>query len=149
MSTSAPSNPQRGEVWRVALDPVRGSEQAKTRPAVVMSEPGHSRASVRVCVPLIGSTPANVHLLQCVPIAPDAANGLSKDSTADAGQVRTLDKVRFEKRLGVLEAGTVEHIAAAVALVVGYTPRAAQLPDEGEQSDHAGKPVKTCYFAPI
>ena len=32
------SRPQRGEVWRADLDPVRGHEQAGTRPILIISD---------------------------------------------------------------------------------------------------------------
>jgi mRNA interferase MazF len=111
-------SPQRGEVWRVELDPTLGSEQAKTRPVAVMSGVGVGRPSMRVCVPLMGAKPVHAALLWCVPISPSDANGLSKESTADASQIRALDVVRFVEKLGALEAEEVETITAAVSLCI-------------------------------
>jgi mRNA interferase MazF len=118
-------NPQRGEIWRVQLDPVRGSEQAKTRPVVVMSGAGIGRPSMRVCVPIMHWQPVHGSMLWCVPLAPSAANNLTKDSSADASQIRALDLVRFIERLGALDTYETGTVAAAVALCVGYAPDAS------------------------
>jgi mRNA interferase MazF len=116
-------NPQRGEVWYARLDPVEGSEQAKTRPVVVMNPTRRSRASVRVCVPFVGAHSMHKRLLQCVSVEQSAKNGLTKNCTADAGQIRTLALERFAEHLGVLPLDDVQRIAAAVAVVVGYIPQ--------------------------
>ena len=112
-------NPQRGEVWRVDLDPTRGRVLACSLPVVVMNEPGIGRASVRVCVPITNWQPAHAAMFWCWPLAPDE-NGLTKDSSADASQVRALDVARFIDRLGVLAGDDVEAIAEVVALTVGF-----------------------------
>lgn len=111
-------SPKRGEVWRVALDPTLGSEQAKTRPVAVLSGAGVGRPSMRVCVPIMGAKPVHAALLWCVPLSPSEVNGLSKESTADASQIRALDVIRFVEKLGTLEAEETETIAAAVSLCI-------------------------------
>jgi mRNA interferase MazF len=113
-------DPKRGEVWKVELNPVRGSEQAKTRPVVVMSEPGFGRPSMRVCVPVTNRQPVHGAMFWCVALDPSPDTGLTKDSTADASQVRALDIERFVEKLGTLASQDIETIAAAVALAVGY-----------------------------
>lgn len=113
---------QRGEVWRVSLDPTRGAEMQKTRPAVVLSAPALGRASLRLIVPLIGWQEHFTAWPWMIEIAPDAANGLSKSSAADASQIRAVDALRFGSRLGTLASDDLESIAAAVALCIGYAP---------------------------
>jgi mRNA-degrading endonuclease toxin of MazEF toxin-antitoxin module len=54
---------------------------------------------------------------------------LTKDSTADAGQVRALDLVRFEKRLGAVTADELELIAEAVCQCVKRQPVPAATPE--------------------
>ncbi len=121
--SDATAKPKRGEVWRVALDPVVGSEQAKTRPVVVMSGGNIGRATVRVCIPLTGFQASHLNVDWCVPIAPETSNGLTKPTTADASQIRALDVARFEAKLGKLASLPVAAVAAAVALCVGYEPQ--------------------------
>ena len=38
---------RRGEIWTVDLDPARGSESAKRRPAVIVSNDGANTAAAR------------------------------------------------------------------------------------------------------
>lgn len=122
-TANALPKPKRGEVWRVRLEPVVGSEQDKTRPVVVLSAGNIGRPTVYVCVPITDFQNAHAVLNWCVPIAPDAANGLTKPSTADASQIRALDAERFEAKLGKLATIPVGAVAAAVAICVGYKPK--------------------------
>ena len=54
-----------------------------------------------------------------VAVPATAANGLSKDSGADAFQVKSVSDRRFVKRLGDATSQQLDVIAAAVALCVG------------------------------
>ncbi len=110
--------PRRGEVWRVNLDPARGSEQGKTRPVLVLSEPPTGRPTMRLCAPFMNAKPEHGALFWCVAFAPDRGSGLAKDSTADAAQVRALDLVRFEARLGKATPDQVELVADAVTACI-------------------------------
>ncbi len=117
--------PKRGEIWRANLEPVRGSEQGKTRPVVVLSEPPNGRPTIRLCAPIMHFKPEHTFMAWCVPIPPDAQNGLTKDSTADAGQTRALDTVRFVDKLGTVNATKLQAILSALAATVDYTPTPA------------------------
>lgn len=44
--------PNRGEVWWIQFDPSVGSEQRKTRPAVVMNVPAVGKLPLRIVVPI-------------------------------------------------------------------------------------------------
>jgi len=120
---NANAKPKRGEVWRVEIEPVIGSEQDKARPVVVMSGGNIGRPTVFVCVPITGFQSAHVPLDWYVLIAPETANGLTKLSSADASQIRALDVARFEAKLGRLTREEVESVAEAVAFCVGYKPK--------------------------
>ena len=52
---------RRGEVYRVALDPVIGSETGKTRPAVVVQNDLANRSSPTVTIVPISSRVAKVY----------------------------------------------------------------------------------------
>lgn len=121
-------NPRRGEVWRVQLDPVRGSEQGKTRPVVVLTEPPVGRASVRLCAPIMNALAVHTSLFWCAWLVPDAQSGLTKESSADAAQTRALDLVRFEALLGEVSAEELDAITAALCLCVGRVPMPSDSP---------------------
>ena len=91
---------QRGEIWLAALDPTLGSEIQKTRPCVVVSPPEmneHLRTLV-VAPMTTGSRPAPFR----IPITVQRKNGLIL-----LDQLRTLDRLRLVKRLGVVTPATL------------------------------------------
>jgi mRNA interferase MazF len=114
-------DPQRGEVWRVDFKPARGDEIRKLRPAVVMSVATAGKLALRVIVPLTGWHPAFVRVFWHTRIDPTPANGLSKPSSADAFQMRSLSLERFKDRIGLLTSDEVDAIARAIGVVTGST----------------------------
>ena len=89
-----------GEIWLVQLDPTVGSEIQKSRPCVVVS-PDEMNAHLRTVIvaPMTtGSRPAAFR----VPLTFQGKRGLIV-----LDQIRTLDRVRLVKRLGVLRAPTL------------------------------------------
>lgn len=84
---------KRGDIWLVTLDPVTGSEIAKTRPCVVISPPQmHDYLrTVIVAAMTTGSKPASYR----IPISFHGKRGVIL-----LDQIRTLDKSRLVRRLG-------------------------------------------------
>ncbi len=111
--------PRRGDVWLVNFDPTVGAEIRKVRPAVVVSVAGVGRLPLQIVAPLTDWKPHYAGASWFVRIPVTAANGLSKDSGADAFQVKSGSERRFVKRLGEATGQQVDDIAAAVALCVG------------------------------
>jgi mRNA interferase MazF len=111
--------PGRGEVWDIRFDPSVGAEMRKIRPAVVISEDSIGRLPLRIVVPVTdwkpsyGGYPWFVHL----PASP--TSGLSKDSGADAFQVKSVSVDRFVTLRGTLTDSQLDDIASAIALCVG------------------------------
>ena len=117
-----PVDPRRGEIWRVDLEPTRGAEMQKTRPAVVLSSDRLGRLPLRLIVPLTGWNEGYTHLAWMVRVEPTVTNGLTKPSAADAFQTRGASLERFGDRLGVLSEEALARIAGALALTVEYQP---------------------------
>jgi len=111
--------PARGEIWLVRFNPQVGAEIEKTRPAVVVSIDAVGRLPLRIVVPVTAwsndyaQTPWMIHL------KPAGANGLAKESAADAFQVKSVSLRRFDRCLGRVTADQLDDIAQAVALCVG------------------------------
>lgn len=109
---------QRGDIYRVRLDPIEGSEQAGVRPAVVVSRDAINRYSpVVVICPLTSA--ANVqrpYPSDVLVRAPEG--GLRNDSVALTLQVRAVAKTRLGERLGKLEPTTVQSIAQAMRITL-------------------------------
>ena len=100
---------KRGEGWLVTRDPIVGSEILKTRPCVVVS-PNELNGILRrtIVAPITsGSHPAPSR----VPVT-----FLRRSEPVLLDQIRTVDRARLLKRLGVLEQGTV---TAALAVLAG------------------------------
>jgi mRNA interferase MazF len=116
---SMTTTPRRGEIWRVNFDPSVGAEIRKIRPAVVMSVDRVVRLPLRVVVPLTDWKPQYAQYPWFVRIRPNANNGLTKDSGADAFQVKSVSEARFVQCPGSATAQEIDAIAAAIALVVG------------------------------
>lgn len=114
------TNPLRGEIWEVHFDPSEGDEIRKSRPAVVMTAHGAGRIRLQIVVPITGWKPTFSNYFWMVNLQPSSQNGLSKESAADAFQVKSLSVNRFQSKLGMVTSDEVEEIAAAVALCIGY-----------------------------
>lgn len=106
-----PATVRRGEVWWVDLDPARGSEVRKVRPAVVLTANALNRARRTVVVVPLSTGP--------VPRPPIvvATPSAGAESVAVCDQLRAVDKVRLTQRKGQLDAAdlrAVEHGMRAV-----------------------------------
>jgi mRNA interferase MazF len=104
---------KRGEVWWVDLDPTRGSEIRKTRPAVVLSVDALNRARRTVVVVPLSSSPTPRPPI-VVP-APSAG----PNSTAVCDQVRAVDKQRLTAQRGRLSIADLKAVEGGVRAILG------------------------------
>ncbi len=117
-------NPRRGEVWLVNFEPQIGAEIRKTRPAVVISVDAIGKLPLRLVVPITGRKAHHQEYPWLICLQPNDKNRLTKISSADAFQVKSLSVERFVSRIGVLESDDVEEIAAGIILCVGSSGHA-------------------------
>lgn len=108
---------RRGEVWDINFDPQVGDEIAKVRPAVVL-DVGSARLELRIVVPLTGWRPEFAGNISKIRIDPSRPSGLTKESAADAYQIKSVSVRRFIRKRGELPDATVDDIAAAVAALI-------------------------------
>ncbi|HHT9146612.1 MAG: type II toxin-antitoxin system PemK/MazF family toxin [Candidatus Brocadiaceae bacterium] len=95
--------PKQGDIYLVTLDPTIGTEMAKTRPGVIVSNDHANKGSNRVSVvPITSSNIAKVYPFE-VFLSAKSETGLNYDSKIACDQVRSVDKRRLLKktRLGV------------------------------------------------
>src|SRR6266849_1334051 len=111
--------PLRGEVWRIRFDPAEGDEIKKVRTAVVISEDAIGRLRLKIVVPITERKLRYASYPWFVQLPPTPNNGLTKDSGADAFQVKSVSETRFLNRLGELIASQLDDIANAIAICVG------------------------------
>ncbi len=108
----------RGEVWWVDFGAQLGSEPAKRRPAVVVSDDrfNRSRLSTVTVVAVtsnvrLAARPGNVLLARGVA-------GLDRPSVVNVTQLATIDRRRLADRSGVLPRSDVAHIDDGLRLAL-------------------------------
>ena len=109
---------KQGEIWLINLDPSVGSEMKKTRPAVIVNDDNLGRLPLKVIVPVTDWKDRYQVATWMVRIMPDATNGLSKTSSIDCFQVRSVSERRFVKKLGELSSDQQNQVKEALAKVL-------------------------------
>lgn len=96
---------KRGMIIDVNLEPVKGSETGKTRPAIIVTHDIYNETvPVLQVVPLTTWSLKKSRILTNIEIEPTSQNGLSKKSLADCLQTRPIDRrFRFMQIRGQLE----------------------------------------------
>jgi mRNA interferase MazF len=107
-------------VWLVDLEPVRGSELKKQRPAIVISSDSLGALAVKLVVPLTAWNASFQGKSWHVQIIPTSENGLSKVSSADALQTRTVSLQRFIRRIGKATQDDLERLTSALVIVIEH-----------------------------
>jgi mRNA interferase MazF len=111
--------PKRGEIYLTALDPTLGREIQKTRPAlIIQNDVSNELSGITIVAPITSTVrfPLNpVHAL----LAADKITGLSVTSVALLNQIRAVDRVRLIKRLGAIDAETMERVDEAIKISLG------------------------------
>lgn len=110
--------PQRGEIWLVELDPARGSEIQKTRPAVVLSSNAINKLPVRLVAPVTTYREDHSKRVWAVPIEATAGTGLERKSTVMPEQTRCVSVERFVRLEGSVPPQVLEEIEAAMKIVL-------------------------------
>lgn len=113
---------QRGEIRLVDLDPARGSEANKVRPAVVVSNDGANATAQRLGRGVITVVPVTSNVSRVYPfqvLLPSAATGLERDSKAQAEQIRSVAVERIGARIGVVRGEELAALDDAIRLHLG------------------------------
>lgn len=99
---------RRGEVWRIDFDPVRGHEQGRERPAVIVSaDPFNAGAAglVVVCPMTTRERGIRFH----VPVEPPEG-GVRARTQVLCDQIRTVSAERLSRRVGALSRTSMQSI---------------------------------------
>jgi mRNA interferase MazF len=110
---------RRGEIRLVDLDPTRGAEANKRRPAVIVSNDGANTTAERLGRGVITVVPVTSNVTRVYPfqVLLDApTTGLDRDSKAQAEQVRAIAVERVGPRVGVLSGDLVGALDQALRL---------------------------------
>ena len=96
---------RRGEIRLVDLEPARGAEANKRRPAVIVTNDGANQTAMRLGRGVITVVPVTSNVGRVYPfqvLLPSAVTGLDLDSKAQAEQVRSVDVGRIGVRVGAV-----------------------------------------------
>jgi len=110
---------RRGEIVTVTLDPVRGSEASKTRPAIVVSNDAANATATRLGRGVITVVPVTSNTARVYPfqvLLPAGQTGLRQDSKAQAEQVRSIAVERVGERVGRLPAALITELDQALRI---------------------------------
>jgi mRNA interferase MazF len=111
---------RRGELWMASLDPIRGSEQAGTRPVLILqADPLNAFLRTAVIVPFTSNL-SWARFPFCVQV-PSGEAGLTVDSVALCHQTRAIDNTRLIRRMGEVSATTLTQVEQALRVTVDLT----------------------------
>ncbi len=108
----------RGEIWLINLEPTIGAEIKKTRPAVIINDNRLGKLPLKIIIPLTDWKDAYSIAPWMVNIFPDDDNNLSKESSADCFQIRSVAQERFIKMIGRITDKQLAGIELALAKVL-------------------------------
>lgn len=109
---------RRGDVFEARLNPTEGSEQAGTRPVVIVSRDAiNTNSSVVVVIPLTKAANVKRNYPNNVTVA-KGEGGLTFDSVLLGGQVRAISKSRLLQQRGALTAETMQRIDHALRITL-------------------------------
>lgn len=112
------AQPKRGDVYLVNFDPTIGAEIRKARPAIVLQNDIATRHSPITIVAAISSQ-FDEPLYPTEVLIKTNEGGLSVDSVALLNQIRSIDKQRLVKRLGVVKQETMDRVDRAIQVSLG------------------------------
>jgi mRNA interferase MazF len=113
------TQPERGEVWNIDLDPVRGREQAGRLPALVVSvDPlNHSAAEIAIVLPI---TSREKRIRSHVRM-PAGEAGLRTTSYVKCEDVRSISTSRLDRRLGRARQETMVEVEDRLRILLGLS----------------------------
>jgi len=109
----------RGELRLVDLDPTRGSEANKRRPAIIVSNDRANAAATRLGPGVVTVVPVTSNTTRVFPfqtLLPAAVTGLRTDSKAQAEQVRSVAVERIGPAMGQVPAPIMATLDEALRL---------------------------------
>ena len=113
-----PREYQRGDIVRARFDPIEGSEQGGTRPALVISPSKINRSgSVVILAALTSRKTDNVYPFEA--FVPAGEGNLDRDSKVMLRQVRGMDKARIMGFVGALSPKAMTEVDVALRIAVG------------------------------
>ena len=111
-------NIQRGDIFLINLEPVKGSEQGGVRPCLIIQNDYGNKFSPLTIIAPITSKKFSKNYSTNVFISEDES-GLDKDSTILMNQIKSIDKRRLIKKLGSLDLFTMKKVDMTLKISLG------------------------------
>jgi len=109
---------KQSEIWDVSFDPIIGSEQKGTRPAVIISgNVMNDNYDLVIVCPL--TSKINNHRGNVI-LVPNMSNGLFQKSEILVFHVKSISKKRLIKYRGKIDKETLEKIKTNVGKILSY-----------------------------
>ncbi|MBS3771340.1 MAG: type II toxin-antitoxin system PemK/MazF family toxin [Bacteroidales bacterium] len=105
-------------MWLINLDPTIGAEIKKTRPAIIVNDDSLGKLPLKIIVPLTDWNQRYEVAPWMVKIEANSRNGLTKNSSADCFQIRSISEKRFVKRLGNITKSELDEIRIGLSKVL-------------------------------
>ena len=109
---------KQGEIWLINLDQTIGAEIKKTRPAIIVNDNLMGKLPLKIIVPLTDWKDRYKNAPWMVKINANKENNLTKTSSADCFQVRSLSEKRFVRKIGKINILTQNEIRGGLAKVL-------------------------------
>jgi mRNA interferase MazF len=109
---------KRGDIFLTNFEQVKGAEQGRIRPALVIQNDLSNKFSpITIAIPITSKNyekiyPTNVLIKR-------EESGLKNDSTILTNQIRTIDKRRLIKKLGILDSFIMKKVDMALKISLG------------------------------
>lgn len=113
---------RRGDIHSVDLEPARGSEADKRRPAVIVSNDAANATAQRLGRGVITVVPVTSNVERIYPfqvLLPASETGLDRNSKAQAEQIRSIAVERVGDRLGIVPNSIMLDLDEAMRLHLG------------------------------
>lgn len=115
---------RRGEVWLIDLEPIRGAEANKRRPAVIVSNDQANGRAAELGRGVVTVVPVTSNVARIFPfqvlLPKGGPSGLTVDSKAQAEQVRSVDVSRLVSRIGRVPPAAEAELDAALRLHMNF-----------------------------
>jgi len=113
-----PDIPKRGEVFLVIFDPAVGTEIKKMRPAlIIQNDISNEYSPITIVAAITAQFDETLYPTEVLIRPPEG--GLKSNSVVLLNQVRSIDKQRLIKRLGLLKPDTMKKIDFAIQISFG------------------------------
>jgi mRNA interferase MazF len=107
----------RGEIWLTDLNPVRGREQAGTRPCLIISVDMFNQSPAQLVL-ILPITSKNKRIASHVKVLPPEG-GLTQESFIKCEDVRSISVERLERRYGSVSDETMAAVEQRLRILMG------------------------------